>query len=81
MACIGARVSRARRATVGQCKLAGLRFRQYRRSLIHNAASNENHLEMNEGLAEYTGIRLSNTNEGDRRAAAISRLHNAHAKG
>jgi hypothetical protein len=57
-----------------------LRFRQYRRSRIHDAAGNENHLEMNEGLAEYTGIRLANTNEGDRRAAAISGLHSAHQR-
>lgn len=48
-----------------------LRFRQYRRLLIRNAAESENRLEMNEGLAEYTGVRLGNDNQADRRAAAI----------
>src|SRR5262249_2823009 len=36
-----------------------LRFRQHRRSLFKGAASTENALELNEGLAEYTGIKLS----------------------
>jgi hypothetical protein len=54
-----------------------LRFRGYRRSLVHGAANTENALEMNEGLAEYTGVRLANANEPDRRAAAISELRNA----
>jgi len=57
-----------------------VRFREYRRSLIHGAADSEDGLEMNEGLAEYTGIRLANTNEADRRAAAISGLRNAAPK-
>jgi hypothetical protein len=34
-------------------------FRTYRRSLSPNAAVEERALEMNEGLAEYTGIRLT----------------------
>jgi hypothetical protein len=34
-------------------------FRNYRRSLFPAAAKNENALEMNEGLAEYTGFKLS----------------------
>ena len=36
-----------------------LYFRAYRRSLFPNAAAQENKLEMNEGLAEYTGVKLS----------------------
>lgn len=34
-------------------------FRAYRRSLFSNADSEERALEMNEGLAEYTGVKLS----------------------
>ena len=34
-------------------------FRNYRRSLFPAAAKNENALEMNEGVAEYTGFKLS----------------------
>ncbi|HYP29619.1 MAG TPA: hypothetical protein VE262_23100 [Blastocatellia bacterium] len=36
-----------------------LAFRDYRRSLFPSAASEERALEMHEGLAEYTGARLS----------------------
>ncbi len=36
-----------------------LLFRTYRRSLFENSANNENALELNEGLAEYTGVKLS----------------------
>ena len=36
-----------------------LLFRAYRRSLFPAAATNEEALELNEGLAEYTGVRLS----------------------
>src|ERR1043166_2566345 len=34
-------------------------FRSYRRSLFPDSANNENALELNEGLAEYTGVKLS----------------------
>lgn len=51
-----------------------IEFRRYRRSLIASAEGNENKLEMNEGLAEYTGVRLANANEFDRRAAALFML-------
>ncbi len=34
-------------------------FRAYRRSLFQDAAAGERHLELSEGLAEYTGVRLS----------------------
>jgi hypothetical protein len=36
-----------------------LLFRAYRRSLFPDSANNENALELNEGLAEYTGVKLS----------------------
>jgi hypothetical protein len=36
-----------------------LLFRAYRRSLFPDSGKNENALELNEGLAEYTGVRLS----------------------
>src|SRR4026209_2117838 len=36
-----------------------LLFRTYRRSLFPDTAKHENALELNEGLAEYTGVRLS----------------------
>lgn len=38
-----------------------LTFRRQRRSLFPNAADEERALEMNEGLAEYTGVKLSGT--------------------
>ena len=52
-----------------------IHFRNYRRAVLKSAAATENALEMNEGLAEYTGYRLANPNEADRRAAAIYNLH------
>jgi hypothetical protein len=45
----------ARKAAIADALL----FRAYRRSLFPNSDTNENALEMNEGLAEYTGVRLS----------------------
>ena len=36
-----------------------LAFRRYRRTLFKTAEPEENQLEINEGLAEYTGVRLS----------------------
>jgi hypothetical protein len=36
-----------------------LLFRGYRRSLFPGSADNENALELNEGLAEFTGVKLS----------------------
>jgi hypothetical protein len=36
-----------------------LYFRSFRRSLIPDAAANENALELSEGLAEYTGVKVS----------------------
>ena len=45
----------ARRQAIGDA----LYFRSFRRSLYPGAAANENALELNEGLAEYTGVKLS----------------------
>ena len=36
-----------------------LLFRAYRQSLFSDATQNENKLELNEGMAEYTGVKLS----------------------
>jgi hypothetical protein len=51
-------------------------FREFRRSLFPDAAEHERQLEMNEGLAEYTGLRLSGLPESvlpDRAALRIER--------
>jgi hypothetical protein len=45
----------ARQAAIADALL----FRAYRRSLFPNSANHENALELNEGLAEYTGVKLS----------------------
>lgn len=42
-----------------------LLFRAYRHQLFPNAKENENQLELNEGLAEYTGTILSGRNNKD----------------
>lgn len=57
-----------------------LTFRMYRRALIPSAAAREDALEMNEGLAEYTGYRLASLNAADRRAAAIANVHDGPFK-
>ena len=46
-------------------------FRNYRRSLFASAAKNENALEMNEALAEYTGFKLS-TSSPEEYAVVVS---------
>jgi len=51
----------ARRAAIADALL----FRTYRRSLFPEAANNENALELNEGLAEYTGMKLSSADLGE----------------
>ena len=53
-----------------------LLFRRQRRSLFSGAASEENSLEMNEGLAEYTGVKLSG---GDPAGMSMHRLENLEA--
>ena len=45
----------ARQAAIADALL----FRGYRRSLFPGSANNENALELNEGLAEFTGVKLS----------------------
>ena len=45
----------AQRAAIADALL----FRSYRRSLFPDSANNENALELNEGLSEYTGVKLS----------------------
>ncbi len=52
----------------------GLRFRRHRRELFPNSASNERKLELNEGLAEYTGVVVSEPDCSSARWYAISRL-------
>lgn len=42
-----------------------LLFRQYRRIVYPEASKTENDLELNEGLAEYTGLVLSNRNKDE----------------
>lgn len=55
-------------------------FRRHRRTLIKEASGDENRLELNEGLAEYTGVRLAHPNPVDRRAAAIFALRGGPEK-
>lgn len=52
-----------------------LLFRAWRRAQFSGAAEKEDALEMNEGLAEYTGERLANPTMAELRAAAILALH------
>lgn len=42
-----------------QAIAAALLFRAYRRAIFPNAAAEEREMEMHEGLAEYTGVKLS----------------------
>ena len=49
----------ARKAAIADA----LAFRGYRRSLFAEAAANENTLELNEGLAEYTGLKLTSEDQ------------------
>ena len=51
----------ARKAAIADALL----FRAYRRSLFADSAGNENALELNEGLSEYTGVKLSSANVGE----------------
>jgi len=58
MALRRALLTQSRRTRAGHLR-AALAFRAYRRSLYPTAAGAENQLELNEGLAEYTGLVLS----------------------
>jgi hypothetical protein len=49
-------------------------FRAYRRSLFEGAARQERELELNEGLAEYTGIKLSGADDEEQRRRALMQL-------
>ncbi len=49
-------------------------FRQYRYQLFPNAKNAENSLEINEGLAEYTGSILSQRKESDLKAHYVSQI-------
>lgn len=54
-----------------------LTFRAYRRQLFPQARSEECELEMNEGLAEYTGVKLASTTEQKARELAARGLADA----
>lgn len=54
-----------------------LYFRNFRRSLFPDAAARENALEMNEGMAEYTGVKLSVTSPDEFAVVAASSLGSA----
>jgi len=54
-----------------------LYFRAYRRSLFPGAAASENALELNEGLAEYTGVKLSSQSPEEFAMLADSTLRQA----
>ncbi len=49
-------------------------FRAYRRSLFARAAAQERPLELDEGLAEYTGVKLSTKSDQEAIANAIAAL-------
>ena len=51
-----------------------LLFRAVRCAQCENAAANENLLEMNEGLAEYTGIKIGIGNDEQARKMAVEKL-------
>src|ERR1051325_10802091 len=55
-------------------------FRRYRRALFPQASADENSLETNEGLAEYTGIKLSSRSEAECFARAGYALNSASSR-
>src|SRR2546429_3889278 len=50
-------------------------FRNYRRSLSPAADAKEDALEMNEGMAEYTGFKLSTSSPEDRKSTRLNSSH------
>lgn len=54
-----------------------LHFRRYRQSVFPKSAAEEAALEINEGLAEYTGIKLSSRFDAESLARAGYKLRNA----
>lgn len=65
-AALSGRGQRRRRAAAD-----ALLFRAHRRSLFPQAAAEEREMEMHEGLAEYTGVRLSGTPDPARHVVEI----------
>lgn len=57
-----------------------LLFREYRYQLFPNAKENENLLELNEGLAEYTGTALSDRNDKELKAHFIQSIEKLYEK-
>ncbi|HKR94668.1 MAG TPA: hypothetical protein VJW55_04880, partial [Candidatus Angelobacter sp.] len=56
-----------------------LLFRLHRRALFPKAAQEERQLEMNEGMAEYTGYKLRGTSDAATATAIIARLTSAES--
>jgi hypothetical protein len=56
-------------------------FRAYRRSLFPGSGPRENDLEINEGLAEYTGVKLAARSAGEVMSLAEVRLQLAPERG
>ena len=57
-----------------------LYFRNFRRSLFPGAAARETTLEMHEGMAEYTGVKLSTSSPAEFAVVAASSLRSAPAR-
>ena len=55
-----------------------LLFRTYRYQIFPNAKENENLLELNEGLAEYTGTTLSDRNDKDLKLHCIQAIESLY---
>jgi phage tail protein X len=55
-------------------------FRRYRQSLFPDSLAQECALESNEGLAEYTGVKLSSRSEAEARTRAAYSLNQAQNK-
>jgi len=55
-------------------------FRRYRRSLFPDSHSTERGLEMNEGLAEYTGLKLRGSPNPESVAYLVKQLETAESK-
>ena len=51
-----------------------LLFRAYRRSIFPTAAANEDRMEVHEGMAEYTGVRLMGLGDWSRRSYLSGRI-------
>ena len=58
----------------------GLLFRSYRQSLSPQGAGEERELELNEGLAEYTGVKLSTRSNSEMAVVAACGLRQARGR-